>query len=163
MAKPLILEDVKPEHHFWAKNGTVIRNLPELIAAIERMDEAAFLHHVNKERNDFGNWVRDIIKDKGLAEEIYKAASKEGIIKALEKRLGRKEESKKREKRVRIKKVLRKEKAVEAAFAEESEVGPKTEITSTKKPLSNEFLQGLVLGILLALLGVAVYNRFFSS
>ena len=87
MEKASILEDILPEHHFWARNGTIIKNLRELKAAIEQMDDATFMHHVNSEKNDFSEWVMGVIQDEKLAKDISKTLSKEDIAKLIEKKI----------------------------------------------------------------------------
>jgi hypothetical protein len=69
----LFLQNVPEENVFWVQDGRVLKNLDELHMALSEMNEDTFKHHVNEERNDFHNWIRDIIKDEQLAEEIKKA------------------------------------------------------------------------------------------
>ena len=80
-----------PQHFFYAYDGTVLKNLNELATFLTNVDENAFRHHVHErdgaQWNDFGNWVRDIIKDKTLARTITKAKSVETMRKAVEKKL----------------------------------------------------------------------------
>ena len=58
-----ILADVMPEQCFWVNNGPIVRNLNEMANALVDMKDEIFRHHVNEEKNDFGNWVRDALKD----------------------------------------------------------------------------------------------------
>ena len=51
------------------------------------MNDDIFKHHVNKEKNDFGNWVRDVLKDEELANDITSVRSKEKILKKVQSRL----------------------------------------------------------------------------
>ncbi len=66
----LLRDDISPEKHFWARDGTIIRNLSELEPAIDSMDDETFSFHVNEEKNDFSSWVRDVIGDSELAEQL---------------------------------------------------------------------------------------------
>ena len=72
----LILNDVVPKHEFNIHMGTSIKNLQELAEALEIMDNDAFKHHVTKEKNDFSNWVKDIIEDVELSNDLLKAKTR---------------------------------------------------------------------------------------
>ena len=93
-----ILADASPEQCFWVNNGPVIKNLSEMADSLACMNDDIFKHHVNKEKNDFGNWVRDVLKDAELADEIAGIKSKERILKKMQSRL-KKLEIKTRKKR----------------------------------------------------------------
>jgi hypothetical protein len=79
-----LYKNVSPEEYFYLHNGVVIKNLHELIDALEVMDEETFKHHVNDNRNDFSNWVKEVIKDINIAEKLNKAKTKNEMIKILE-------------------------------------------------------------------------------
>ncbi len=64
------LKDVPEDKVFWANDGGVIKNLRELAPALKKMHADTFSHHVNSEKNDFSNWVRDVVGDQELAEEL---------------------------------------------------------------------------------------------
>lgn len=93
-----ILADASPEQCFWVNNGPIIKNLSEMANALACMKDEIFSHHVNKEKNDFGNWVRDVLKDEELANNITSVRSKEKILKKVQSRL-KKLEIKTRKKR----------------------------------------------------------------
>ena len=93
-----ILADASPEQCFWVNNGSIIKNLSEMSDALAGMKDEIFSHHVNKEKNDFGNWVRDVIKDDELANDIASVRSREKILKKVQSRL-KKLEIKTRKKR----------------------------------------------------------------
>lgn len=82
-----ILRDVNHEQCFWVNNGPVLKNLDELYNALPEMNKDTFKYHVNKEKNDFSNWVRDILGDQKLAEDITKAKSKSAIATKVKQRL----------------------------------------------------------------------------
>ena len=71
-----VLANTKPEFYFRLINGQKIKNLFGLVYALDRVSDEIFYHHVNEQRNDFSNWVRDIFKQKKLAEDISKVRSK---------------------------------------------------------------------------------------
>ena len=43
------------------------------------MKKETFAHHVNAEKNDFSAWVRDILGDQKLAQDLSKVKSKKGM------------------------------------------------------------------------------------
>jgi hypothetical protein len=64
------LSDVDPENYFRVANGTIVKNLKELDMAIENMSDETFKCHVSEVRNDFSIWIREVIKDENLANEL---------------------------------------------------------------------------------------------
>jgi hypothetical protein len=69
------LADVPQEHVFWCCDGQILKNLKELRDAFAVMSEDTFAFHVNAAKNDFHNWVRDVIKDEVLASDLLKAVN----------------------------------------------------------------------------------------
>jgi len=123
------LMDVVPKHQFNIHMGTSIKNLQELADALEIMDDTAFKHHVTKDKNDFSNWVRDIICDVDLSNDLLKAKTREKSFKAVSKRIKQ------------IEKL--------GEYPTKGKTGFFT----------NEFLIGLVLGLVLGFLISAIINR----
>lgn len=82
-----ILCGVDGERCFWVNNGPVLRNLDELYAALSEMKKETFSHHVNKDKNDFSAWIRDVISDQKLAEDIAKAKTKKGMAAKIRQRV----------------------------------------------------------------------------
>ena len=70
------LADVPEEYVFWCSNGHILRNMRELAEALNTMTDEAFAYHSNAQKNDFSNWVRDIIRDDELASSLMKASSR---------------------------------------------------------------------------------------
>ncbi len=70
------LADVPQDYVFWCCDGRILKNMRELRDAFVAMSEDSFTYHVNAAKNDFHNWVRDIIKDERLASDLLKATSK---------------------------------------------------------------------------------------
>ena len=83
----LIMMDVVPKHEFNIHMGTSIKNLQELAEALEIMDEDTFKHHVTKDRNDFSNWVKDIIEDVELSKDLLKAKTRKKAFEAVSQRI----------------------------------------------------------------------------
>jgi len=89
------LADVPEEYIFRCCDGQILRNVKELRDSLNTMKEETYVFHVNKEKNDFTNWVRDIIKDERLAKDLQKATNRAQAAKlvasrraTLSKRLG---------------------------------------------------------------------------
>ena len=82
-----ILADVMPEQCFWVNNGPIIRNLQEMADTLNYMRDETFKHHVNEEKNDIANWIRDVLKDEELANSLMKIKSKEKILKEIKNRI----------------------------------------------------------------------------
>ena len=68
---------IKPENYFYVVDGCIIKDIIELADALEIMSDDSFYHHVTDQRNDFGNWVKDVLKLDALAEKMYKERTKE--------------------------------------------------------------------------------------
>ena len=85
--KKSVLDDVHPDHKFWVVDGTTLKNMHELLSALENMAEETFSYHVNEQKNDFHNWVRDVHKDKKLAGILSKVVDKEAAASAIKRRI----------------------------------------------------------------------------
>jgi len=82
-----IIDDADSEHYFYLCDGTVIKNVLELSKNIERMNDEVFCYHVNNEKNDFSNWIRDVYNDENLAKSMLETKDKDKtqivLLKAL--------------------------------------------------------------------------------
>ena len=83
----IFLADTPSEKVFWCSNGNRIKNLKELERELKKMDEEIFGHHVNEEKNDFSNWIYDVIGDIELAENIREIKDKSEIAKKVKNRI----------------------------------------------------------------------------
>ncbi|WP_332445373.1 hypothetical protein [Dehalococcoides mccartyi] len=72
-----LLSNVPEEYVFWGHDGCVLHNLKELGDAMNIMADETYDFHANAEKNDFANWVRDIIKDKRLSQDLQKATGRD--------------------------------------------------------------------------------------
>jgi hypothetical protein len=64
------VQDVPEHQHFYFINGMKAKNVKELAEVMDRLEQEVFDYHVNQEKNDFCNWVRDVFNDIELAEKI---------------------------------------------------------------------------------------------
>ncbi|MBI2652046.1 hypothetical protein HYX00_01155 [Candidatus Woesearchaeota archaeon] len=81
------LVNVRDENCFWSNDGQIIKNLAELPHALKRMKRQTFSYHVNKEKNDFATWVRDVFGDVDLADKLNKKLNKAYAIQIVKSRL----------------------------------------------------------------------------
>lgn len=89
--KPLeakrILATVKVGRRFWLCTNEELKNLGEVAKAIDIIETEVFRYHVNKDKNDFEVWIRDIVKDKELAREISRIKTKETLHRKIAERV----------------------------------------------------------------------------
>ncbi len=81
------LNEVEGGKEFYLKNGRIIRSLEELAREIKELDMETFLEYVNEERNDFENWVREVIGDVVLAKRLEKVKRQTTIGKIISGRI----------------------------------------------------------------------------
>lgn len=79
--------NTSPEQCFWVNNGPILKNLEELANALPEMSNETFHHHVNNEKNDFSNWIRDAIGDEKLANDLLSSKNKDSAFKKVRSRL----------------------------------------------------------------------------
>ncbi len=65
-----LTRDIPSEKHFVLANGQPVKNVAELAAILDQLEDHVFNHHVNANRNDFHNWVKDVFEDVELARKI---------------------------------------------------------------------------------------------
>jgi hypothetical protein len=75
-----LLDDVPEENNFHVANGMVVRNLNDLCAILDLIDKKTFKKHVNKEKNDFSSWIRNVYKDHKLADSIKRIRSQKNML-----------------------------------------------------------------------------------
>ncbi|MBW2992133.1 hypothetical protein KY345_02855 [Candidatus Woesearchaeota archaeon] len=82
-----LLGDAKPENYFVTRDGQRIKNLYQLQKSLLNMNDDTFNHHVNNERNDFYNWVKDIYKDEALSSVVLNCRAKNELAQKLKDRI----------------------------------------------------------------------------
>jgi hypothetical protein len=70
------LGDVPDDKRFWCHDGKNIKNLRELRKALIDMSDETFHYHLGEGRNDFSKWIREVVGDDKLAEDLSKARSR---------------------------------------------------------------------------------------
>ncbi len=72
---------------FRVNYGSALRDLLELRDTLRDINEEQFNHHVNEIRNDFADWVGDVLEDKKTALHIIKTKTINSMLKVVEKAL----------------------------------------------------------------------------
>lgn len=70
------LADVPIDKQFWCADGRTLKNLAEMVAALNEMSDETFRYHSNETKGDFNNWVRDVIGDEKLARDLKKSTNR---------------------------------------------------------------------------------------
>jgi len=81
------LGDVPDDKRFWCHDGKTIKNLRELRKALIDMSDETFHYHLGGGRNDFSKWIRDVVGDDKLAEDLSKARSRMQASQAVAQRI----------------------------------------------------------------------------
>lgn len=79
--KRVVIKD--PSRYFYFCNQKSAKNMPQFIAAVKKLNDEEFKHHVNSDKNDFYNWVNDVVGDKELAEKLKDKTEKSQILDVL--------------------------------------------------------------------------------
>lgn len=172
--------ELAPKEYFYLSDGRFLTNTNDLIAALKTMADETFLHHVNEQRNDFANWLKDVFENEELAKKISNIKDKEKMRKEIQYELTRhharkflqsanyfakkpelKEEKKESGTQAaqqnpalnkKIDEMLKREQDIRA-----QEEIIKKKIDAQKKVATHDFLHGLLTGIVIAALIVLIY------
>ena len=82
-----VLANVPEEYVFRSCTGYILHNMKELREELQTMPNESYAFHVNMEKNDFFNWVRDIIKDDRLAKDLQKSPNQAQAAKLVANRI----------------------------------------------------------------------------
>lgn len=81
------LKDVPSDKAFMVNQGGPIKSLYQLADAFEFMSLSSFKHHVSSTKNDFSNWVADVIDDSTLALKLKSLKTKKQMENAVRTRI----------------------------------------------------------------------------
>ena len=70
-------KNAPPEKLFCLRDGRKLKNLLELVDALENMGDDVFAFHVNESKNDFANWIQDSLGEGELGETLVGNKSRE--------------------------------------------------------------------------------------
>ena len=82
-----ILADVPGDKVFWSNDGLIMRNMNDLASALQKMKATTFKYHANAEKNDFSNWINDVMHDQKLAAGIKGCKTKAEATKLARRRI----------------------------------------------------------------------------
>ena len=72
---------------FWLCTNESLRSINDVYEALERASDEVFRYHVNRDKNDFEVWIREVIKDKDLAREIARVKTRETLVRKIRERV----------------------------------------------------------------------------
>jgi len=78
-----ILRIVPVSKSFWLCTNEYLRSLNTLAVSLENATDDVFRYHVDKYKNDFSTWVKDIIDDKDLAREISRIKTRYTLVRKI--------------------------------------------------------------------------------
>lgn len=76
-------EEVSSDNYFWFNNGKAVKNMGELISDLNSIDSETFKHHVNSDKNDLAEWIKHVLKNEGLADQLRGKTDRNEIINIL--------------------------------------------------------------------------------
>lgn len=88
-AAQAVKKEAEPELALWLSNGTTVRSLQELAAALKKLKVADYNEHVTEERNDIADWVGDVLNNQELANKLRSAKGKAQAAKQAEMEISR--------------------------------------------------------------------------
>ncbi len=122
-----VKEQAEPELALWLSNGTAVTGLKELASALKKMSTSDYKEHVNPERNDIAEWVREILNDDQLARKLRQAKGKIQAAKAIEKEIDALKQAKKADKPARASTKAAMKKAAAAQLPRKGKQKPEME------------------------------------
>lgn len=69
--KPVVR--VPDQYVFYCRDGRVFADLRELAEGLKNMSDETFTYHSNLQKEDFSRWVRDVVGDERLANDLARA------------------------------------------------------------------------------------------
>jgi|GEM_PF-2107323 hypothetical protein len=74
---------INEEKAFHTVDGYKMKNVQELYYYVNNCDDASLQYHVNLEKNDFANWISDVLLFPSLAAKMRVATNRTNIVLAL--------------------------------------------------------------------------------
>jgi len=81
------LARVPEDKVFWCHGGKVFRNMNELADGLSAMSDETFSFHSNLEKKDFSNWVREVIQDEELADDLVLSSTRQEAAEHVARRI----------------------------------------------------------------------------
>lgn len=70
------ISNISPDKYFVLHDGRTIKGIKELADIMDNINDEIFYYHVNDQKNDFSNWIRDVFNEITLAENIQDMRNK---------------------------------------------------------------------------------------
>ena len=78
-----LLGNVPEQYVFYVHDGRILRNIHDLKSALENMPDETYAYHANEQKNDFSNWIKNIIGDEKLARDLRRATNRTQAAKSV--------------------------------------------------------------------------------
>ena len=82
-----VLRHVPDVKRFYCHDGKILNNIYELKSALETMHAHTYNHHVTEEKNDFARWVREVLIDDKLSNDINKCSDNKEATRIVAERI----------------------------------------------------------------------------
>jgi hypothetical protein len=82
-----VLRHVSDEKRFYCHDGKILNNIYELKIALEAMSAHCYNHHVTEEKNDFARWVREVLVDDKLSNDLVKCPDNKEATRTVAERI----------------------------------------------------------------------------
>lgn len=82
-----ILKILPKSESFWLCTNQDLRSLNTLAKSLDQANDDVFRYHVNKYKNDFSTWVKDIIGDNDFAREISRIKTKATLVRKIDEKI----------------------------------------------------------------------------
>ena len=82
-----LLSNVPEQHAFICCDGRIVRNIRDLGKTLAHMADDTFGYHANQHKNDFSQWVKDVIGDDKLARHLSRTSDRKQTLKELSHRI----------------------------------------------------------------------------
>ncbi|MCD6589857.1 hypothetical protein J7K74_01570 [Candidatus Woesearchaeota archaeon] len=171
------MKNAEEGKEFMFSSGDKARNLKELLEKLRVMSDEEFFLYVNENKNDFSNWIRDVLGEETLAREIYHIRDRKEIIKKIELYISKREIERARKENIKEEKgeKRREEKEKEKEHKREGEretrtlhkeryieyrhpIEYKTYSEIVRQLLFKEFFLGVLYGFVVALIIYAILH-----
>ena len=81
------LSDVALDKYFYIYNGPIVKNIIELADVLDNITDEQFRYHRNNGKNDFYSWVKLVVLDNRLANEVARAKTLKTMQKKVKQRI----------------------------------------------------------------------------
>lgn len=85
--KPALPRTPHEAFAFWVNDGSILHDLRELAQALTTMETAVFAYHVQTGKNDFADWVEQVLNDVACAAALRTATTKRRAANVVTKHL----------------------------------------------------------------------------